>query len=174
MFQSIINSVSAWYNEQSARTRVITAVVGLLAVAMFLYWFFVRYVGKNMSSGKSFKDTGAPVDTKSTSTYVEPTFSDSPQLFANELMVALEYTWALGFVCGNPDNLCYRLQSLANGSDDYVRAVGKAYSGASVTTLSDAIQKNPCECLKSCWTCRTTKYPANKAALVSKLKSFGY
>ena len=173
MFQSISYSISAWFNAQTPRNRLIIAVVGILAAAMFLYWFFVRFVGKNMSSGKSFKDMGVPSSSSSTTT-PEPTFSDSPQLFANELIVALEYTWALGYVCGNPDNLCYRLQSLANGSDAYIRAVGKAYSGASVTTLSDAIQKNPCECLKSCWTCRTTKYPANKIALVSKLKTLGY
>ena len=177
MFKSISNSFSAWYNAQTPRTRIITAVLGALAVVMFLYWFFVRFVGKNMSSGKSFKDTSIPTGTGTntgTGTSVQPNFTDSPQLFANELMVALEYTWGFGSICGNPDNLCYRLQKLAGSSDEYIRSVGKSYSGASTQSLSQAIQKNPCECLASCWTCRTTKYPANKTGLISKLQQFGF
>ena len=179
MFKSISNSFSTWYNTQSPRTRLIVAIVGILSVVMFLYWFFVRFVGKNMSSGKSFKDTSNSTQTTQNSTQnssssTSANFKDTPQLFASELMVALEYTWAFGLVCGNPDNICYRLSSLLNQSDDYIRAVGKAYSTTSTMTLSQAIQNNPCECLASCWTCRTTKYPANKASIISKLQQFGY
>ena len=89
-------------------------------------------------------------------------------------MTALEYTWGFGYVCGNPDNICYRLSSLLNRGDEYMKAVGKAYGSISTVSLSQAIKNNPCECLASCWTCRTTKYPANKADLVKKLQQFGY
>lgn len=171
--QSLAQSISIWYKSQTWRTQMIVAVVGVLAIVMFLYWFFVRFVGKNMSDGKSFVDNTSSTKTN-TGSGSAPNFQDSPQLFASELMTALEYTWGFGFVCGNPDNLCYRLNSLLNKGDDYIKAVGRDYGSISSMPLSEAIKNNPCECLASCWTCRTTKYPANKAALIQKLQQFGY
>lgn len=169
MKQTIIN----WFSSLSPRNRLIVAVIAILSVIMFLYWFFVRFVGKNMSSSKPFRDTQPPQYNNNNSS-TPPSFQDSPQLFATELMTALEYTWAFGFVCGNPDNICYRLNSMMAKGDEYVRQVGKAYSTISQISLSQAIQKNPCECVASCWTCRTTKYPTNKGAIISKLQSMGY
>jgi hypothetical protein len=168
------------YAASTQRTRTMLYVVGGILFAVLIYWLVVRYIGKNISSGKAYIDNQTPPQNgSSTSTTGQnnggnttSTTPEDPFMYANELNLKLTSTW-LG-VCAAPDEVCYRLMKLANGDDNFKIAVGRAYQSSQGTKLSEAISKNPCCCTDSLCGYRYTKFVMNKQGLISKLQSMGY
>lgn len=176
--------VAGWYAANAAgRTRTALWIVGSIILAVLVYWVVVNYIGKNYSSGKSFKDTPPPLPQNANTSgsnvgnVGSEAYPEDPFKYANELhlrLVPFDLWYWYEPVCAGPDDLCYRLQKMQKSGDGFIAAVGRAYLSSNGKKLSDAIKKNPCGCVESCLTCRTTKYQIDKNGLIGKLASFGY
>lgn len=165
-------NLANFYGNQSENNKLLLKVGGVIALALLIYWFVVRYTGKNMTKGKSFNDANGSPFNNGTTVNTGPSNNQS-LLLANELAIALDYTWGFGSVCGDPDNICEKLQRVNNGDDNLKKAVGQAYQNANGKLLSEAVKANPCCCTKSSWTCRDTKFPLDKTKLIQKLQNLG-
>lgn len=171
------------YAGASQNTKVVVWLIGGVLFAVLIYWLVVRYIGKNVSSGKPYVDPqstptgGTTTGSNNGGTTQQPPYSistEDPFKFANELQLKLEDSW-FG-ICSTPDDTCYRLQKLANGGDAFIQSVGRAYQSSFSKKLSAAIGTNPCGCtpIGSATWGRQTNYPIDKKALANRLVAFGY
>jgi hypothetical protein len=167
-----MQNYTAWFAEQDAKTKMFLMLGGGLIVFLVVYWFIVRFTGKNMSKGTSFNDSKTTPWQSGGGGGLTMNDNQS-QLLANEIALALDYTWGFGNICGDPDNICEKLQRLINGNDDFKRTVGKAYQNANGKNLSQAIKDNPCGCTKAAWFGRDTKFPVDKNMLIQQLQKLG-